>query len=30
MARPDLVEVRGGLSADETRLLEEFPPVPYP
>jgi tRNA (guanine37-N1)-methyltransferase len=29
-ARPDLIDARGGLSADETRLLEEFPPVPYP
>jgi tRNA (guanine37-N1)-methyltransferase len=29
-ARPDLIERRGGLSDDERRLLEEFPPVPYP
>jgi tRNA (guanine37-N1)-methyltransferase len=29
-ARPDLVEARGGLTDDERRLLEEFPPVPYP
>jgi tRNA (guanine37-N1)-methyltransferase len=29
-ARPDLIEARGGLSADEQALLEEFPPVPYP
>lgn len=29
-ARPDLIDARGGLSAEETRLLEEFPPVPYP
>jgi tRNA (guanine37-N1)-methyltransferase len=29
-ARPDLIESRGGLSDDERRLLEEFPPVPYP
>lgn len=28
--RPDLVEARGGLSAAEQRLLEEFPPVAYP
>ena len=28
--RPDLIERRGGLTADERRLLEEFPPVPYP
>ena len=28
--RPDLIEARGGLSADERRLLEEVPPVPYP
>jgi tRNA (guanine37-N1)-methyltransferase len=27
-ARPDLIEARGGLSADEERLLEEFPPLP--
>lgn len=27
--RPDLIDVRGGLSIDETRLLEEFPAVPY-
>ena len=29
-ARPELVDGRGGLSEDERRLLEEFPPVPYP
>lgn len=29
-ARPDLVDARGGLSEQEKRLLEEFPPVPYP
>jgi tRNA (guanine37-N1)-methyltransferase len=29
-ARPDLIAARGGLSADERLLLEEFPPVPYP
>ncbi len=28
--RPDLVEARGGLTPAEQRLLEEFPPVPYP
>lgn len=28
--RPDLIEVRGGLSDTERRLLEEFPAVPYP
>lgn len=28
--RPDLIEQRGGLSADEQGLLEEFPAVPYP
>jgi len=28
--RPDLIEARGGLSADDARLLEEFPPTPYP
>ena len=28
--RPDLIEVRGGLSEAERRLLEEFPPAPYP
>jgi len=28
--RPDLIERRGGLTAVEQRLLEEFPPVPYP
>jgi tRNA (guanine37-N1)-methyltransferase len=27
--RPDLVERLGGLSADDARLLEEFPAVPY-
>ena len=29
-ARPDLIEARGGVSDAERRLLEEFPPVPYP
>ncbi len=29
-ARPDLIEARGGISPDEERLLEEFPPLPYP
>jgi tRNA (guanine37-N1)-methyltransferase len=28
--RPDLIEARGGITDDERRLLEEFPPVPYP
>jgi tRNA (guanine37-N1)-methyltransferase len=28
--RPDLIETRGGVTDDERRLLEEFPPVPYP
>ena len=28
--RPDLIERRGGVTDDERRLLEEFPPVPYP
>jgi tRNA (guanine37-N1)-methyltransferase len=28
--RPDLIDARGGISDDERRLLEEFPPVPYP
>jgi tRNA (guanine37-N1)-methyltransferase len=28
--RPDLIATRGGLSAEEERLLEEFPPLPYP
>ncbi|WP_041299429.1 tRNA (guanosine(37)-N1)-methyltransferase TrmD [Ilumatobacter coccineus] len=27
--RPDLIEARGGLTADDTRLLEEFPADPY-
>ncbi len=27
--RPDLIERRGGLTADELALLEEFPAVPY-
>jgi tRNA (guanine37-N1)-methyltransferase len=27
--RPDLIDARGGLSDDERRLLEEFPPLPY-
>lgn len=29
-ARPDLIAKRQGLNAAEERLLEEFPPVPYP
>jgi tRNA (guanine37-N1)-methyltransferase len=28
--RPDLIDRRGGLTEIERRLLEEFPPVPYP
>lgn len=28
--RPDLIEARGGLSPADARLLEEFPPTPYP
>jgi tRNA (guanine37-N1)-methyltransferase len=28
--RPDLIAARGGLSEEEERLLEEFPPFPYP
>jgi len=28
-ARPDLIEARGGISDEERRLLEEFPPAPY-
>jgi tRNA (guanine37-N1)-methyltransferase len=28
--RPDLIAARGGVSDTERRLLEEFPPVPYP
>ncbi len=28
--RPDLIEARGGITESEQRLLEEFPPVPYP
>jgi tRNA (guanine37-N1)-methyltransferase len=28
--RPDLIEARGGVTDAERRLLEEFPPVPYP
>jgi tRNA (guanine37-N1)-methyltransferase len=28
--RPDLIETRGGLTAEEEQLLEEFPPLPYP
>ena len=27
--RPDLIEARGGVTADETALLEEFPADPY-
>jgi tRNA (guanine37-N1)-methyltransferase len=26
--RPDLIDARGGITADEQRLLEEFPPLP--
>lgn len=29
-ARPDLIHARGGLTEQETALLEEFPGVPYP
>jgi tRNA (guanine37-N1)-methyltransferase len=29
-SRPDLIAGRGGLSAEEERLLEEFPALPYP
>ena len=29
-ARPDLIALRGGLNDTEKRLVEEFPPVPYP
>jgi tRNA (guanine37-N1)-methyltransferase len=29
-ARPDLIERRGGITAAERALLEEFPAVPYP
>ena len=29
-ARPELVEAAGGLTEADRRLLEEFPPVPYP
>jgi tRNA (guanine37-N1)-methyltransferase len=28
--RPDLIAARGGLTDADRRLLEEFPPVPYP
>jgi tRNA (guanine37-N1)-methyltransferase len=28
--RPDLIAARGGLTPQEERLLEEFPPLPYP
>lgn len=28
--RPDLIEARGGLTEDDRRLLEEFPPLTYP
>jgi tRNA (guanine37-N1)-methyltransferase len=28
--RPDLLEVRGGVTETERRLLEEFPSVTYP
>ena len=28
--RPDLIAARGGLTPAEERLLEEFPPLPYP
>lgn len=27
--RPDLIDARGGVTADESKLLEEFPPDPY-
>jgi len=30
VARPDLIDARGGLDDAERALLEEFPPVPYP
>lgn len=30
VARPDLIDARGGLDVAERALLEEFPPVPYP
>jgi len=30
VARPDLIEARGGLSQSEKALLEEFPACPYP
>ena len=29
-ARPDLIAQRGGLNDTEKRLVEDFPPVPYP
>jgi tRNA (guanine37-N1)-methyltransferase len=29
-ARPDLIDARGGLTAADRALLEEFPAVPYP
>ncbi|MEM1334845.1 MAG: tRNA (guanosine(37)-N1)-methyltransferase TrmD, partial [Actinomycetota bacterium] len=29
LARPDLIDSRGGLTDDEARLLEEFPADPY-
>jgi len=29
-SRPDLIDRRGGLSDDDQRLLEEFPPTAYP
>ncbi|CAN5689612.1 tRNA (guanosine(37)-N1)-methyltransferase TrmD [soil metagenome] len=29
-ARPDLIAARGGVTAEEERLLEEFPALPYP
>jgi tRNA (guanine37-N1)-methyltransferase len=28
--RPDLIAARGGVTPAEERLLEEFPPLPYP
>jgi tRNA (guanine37-N1)-methyltransferase len=28
--RPDLIAARGGVTPEEERLLEEFPPLPYP
>ena len=28
--RPDLIEARGGITAKEQRVLDEFAPVAYP